>query len=123
MRTTKKIITTLLAAGVVSTAAIGSAFADFPRQSYGDLSGNEPVSIEQMRIANQKALNSAGGSSVRVNNASASADFPRQAYGDLNGNNRIPVREISKTKNNSNVLILPFLGDWNGTSKAGFPHQ
>jgi hypothetical protein len=64
MRTSKKIITTLLAAGIVSTAAIGSALADFPRQAYGDLNGNEPLSIEQMRIANQKALKSAGG--VRV---------------------------------------------------------
>ena len=122
MRTTKKIITTLLAAGIVSTAAIGSALADFPRQSFGDLSGDEPVSIEQMRIANQKALQSSGRSAVRVNSA-VLADFPDQAYGDLNGENPVPVREQSKSTQSKNLLILPFIGDWNGTSKTGFPHQ
>lgn len=123
MRTTRKIIATLLTAGVVSSAAIGSAFADFPRQSYGDLSGDEPLSVRQMHFANERALRAVRGNRVQIVNPSATADFPRQAHGDLNGEERVPVRELTNARQGGNVLILPFLGDWNGTAKSGFPHH
>jgi len=118
----QKIIPTLLAAGIVSTAAIGTAFADFPRQTFGDLSGNEPVSVRQLQIANDRALGSAP-STVGVRNPATTADFADQAYGDLSGDVPVSVRGQAKVVNSDNLLILPFLGDWNGTSKKGFPRQ
>jgi|GEM_PF-2068519 len=123
MHTTRKIITALLAAGIVSSATIGSALADFPRQAYGDLSGNEPVSVRQLQIDNQRALDASGAVKKGPSGNSAVADFPRQAYGDLNGNQPVPVRALRANKTSANVPILPFLGDWNGTAKPGFPHQ
>lgn len=123
MNTTRKIITTFLTAGVLSGAAIGTALADFPRQAYGDLSGNEPVSVRQLQISNQKALGAVHGRTVRTSNPAATADFPDQAYGDLSGDVPVPVRELTSARPGKNLLILPFIGDWNGTAKKGFPHQ
>lgn len=119
MTISRKIISTLLAAGVVSVAAVGTASADFPRQSYGDLSGNEPVSVRQLQIANEKALRSVRGRTVRIGNPASVADFADQAYGDLNGDVPVPVRGQTRVGATPDLLILPSLGDWNGTSAAG----
>ncbi|WP_298816869.1 hypothetical protein [uncultured Roseibium sp.] len=124
MRTIKKTLSTVVAATFVSGALIGGAFAQFPDQSVGDLNGNNPVSIQQMRIANEKALRSSGKLSTKsfVNRA-AVADFPDQTVGDSNGNTPVPVRAQATRKTDSNLLILPFIGDWNGSGKEGFPRQ
>ncbi|QFT29277.1 hypothetical protein K1718_02640 [Roseibium porphyridii] len=124
MRTSKKILSTVVAATFVSGALIGGAFAQFPDQTVGDLNGNNPVSIQQMQIANAKALRDAGKLNTKsyVNRA-AVADFPDQTVGDSNGNTPVPVRVQATRASDSNLTILPFIGDWNGTAKKGFPHQ
>jgi len=111
MRTTKKIITTFLAAGIVSTAAIGSALADFKGQGYGDLNGDEPVSIHVQRIQNAKALQS----SVKVN---AAQNF---GTGDLNGDDPISIQQQRvqnrKALNSTpvvNASVNDRFGDLNG---------
>lgn len=119
MQTSRKILTSLLAAGIVSTAAIGTALADFPRQTFGDLSGNEPVSVRQLQADNARALNSARGQTVRESGPAAIADYADQAYGDLNGDVPISVRGQTRSHTSADLLILPSLGDWNGTSAAG----
>jgi len=119
MQSTRKILTSLLTAGIVSSAAIGTAMADFPRQTFGDLSGNEPVSVRQLQAANAKALQAGRGHTVRANSAAATADFADQAYGDLNGDVPVPVRGQARSRVSADLLILPSLGDWNGTSAAG----
>ncbi|MET1416677.1 hypothetical protein ABVF61_30710 [Roseibium sp. HPY-6] len=124
MRTIKKTLSTVVATTFVSGALIGGAFADFPDQTYGDSNGNNPVSIQQMQIGNAKALRSSGklSKSTSVSHA-ALADFPDQTVGDANGNTPVAVRVQAIRANDSNLLILPFKGDWNGTSKQGFPRQ
>jgi len=119
MTTARKTIATLLSAGVLSVAAAGTALADFPRQTFGDLSGNEPVSVHQLRAANAKALKAVRGQGATAGNPVTAADFADQAYGDLNGDVPVSVRGQARVRPASNLLILPSLGDWNGTSAAG----
>ncbi|MET1416697.1 hypothetical protein ABVF61_30815 [Roseibium sp. HPY-6] len=125
MRSIKKIASSALTATFVSGALIGNAFAEFPDQTFGDGNGNQPVSIQQMKIANAKALRAAGRLSVSKNtvNHSAFADFPDQTVGDLNGANPVPVRKVFADTEQPNVPISQFEGDWNGTSRVGFPRQ
>lgn len=119
MTTTRKTIRTLLAAGVVTGAAIGTALADFPRQSFGDLSGDEPVSVRQQQADNARALIAARGLSIRTDAPVTNADYADQAYGDLNGDVPVPVRRLTNVRATPDLLILPSQGDWNGTSTAG----
>lgn len=132
MKTTRTFLSSLLAAVFVSGALVGNAFADDPDDTVGDLNGDKPLSIRQMQIANEKALRAVRGNRLHIvkpdSNAkrAAYADFPDQSVGDLNGNTPVPVRRQAADNaaaGSKNLLILPFIGDWNGTSKKGFPHQ
>ncbi|CTQ55971.1 hypothetical protein LP7551_04527 [Roseibium album] len=132
MTTNKKLLSSLIAAVFVSGAFVGNAFALDPDDSVGDLTGDKPLSIRQMKIANEKALRAARNGRLLTlkpqseASRAAYADFPDQSVGDLNGNNPVPVRQ--QVRDNSiadrqDLLILQFQGDWNGTAKKGFPHQ
>ncbi|MEM9630422.1 MAG: hypothetical protein AAGA50_03795 [Pseudomonadota bacterium] len=130
MRTTRKILSPLIAAAFVSGAFIGTAYAIDNATQFGDLSGNEPLSVQTMRAQNERALRSSQKRSVNAYSAGntnrAYADFPDQAFGDLSGNNPVPIRRQSvenRASGSDSLLILQFQGDWNGTAKEGFPHR
>lgn len=132
MKLYKSTLSSMLAAVFMSASFAGVSFADDPDDTVGDLNGNKPLSIRQMNIANAKALRAARTYRVPDTNResaatrAAYADFPDQTVGDLNGNNPVPVRRQAADNTaagQKNLLILPFIGDWNGTSKKGFPHQ
>jgi len=116
MRTNKKFLSSLLAAAFVSTATIGSAFAYDPDDTVGDLTGDKPLSIRQMQIANEKALRDARDNRLLI----------LKVQGSYNGEETLTASQqaaFNSAKSGDSLPILPFIGDWNGTSKAGFPHQ
>jgi len=123
MHISRKIITALIAAGLASGAAAGTAFADFPDQAYGDLNGSEPISVRQQQIANKRILGSVGSAIALPQHTAVVADFPDQAYGDLNGSEPVSVRALSGVRPVTTAPKLNFLGDWNGTAKTGFPRR
>jgi hypothetical protein len=132
MTTNKKLLSSLIAAVFVSGAFVGNAFALDPDDSAGDLTGDRPLSIRQMKIANEKALQAARNNRLLIlkpqseASRAAFADFPDQTVGDLNGNTPVPVRQLARDNaiaGQKDLPILQFQGDWNGTSKKGFPHQ
>ncbi len=113
MRTTKKILSTVLATAFVSGALAGSAFARDPDETVGDLNGDRPMTIRQQRVANEKALRDAR--TLRI----------IEGKWDLTNQYRIPFEQEKGRNANATQPgpLLPFKGDWNGTAKAGFPHQ
>lgn len=118
MRTSRKIISSVIAAAFVSGAAVTGAFANDPDDSVGDLTGDKPLSIRQQQIANAKALEDARGNRLLI--------LPVE--GSYNGEERFTARQQAASNakiaaQRSSLSILEFQGDWNGTAKAGFPHQ
>ncbi|MEE4011282.1 hypothetical protein V1T76_04425 [Roseibium sp. FZY0029] len=126
MNTTKKILSSLCAATLLSTALIGHAFAD-PDDTRYSLTGNKALTVRQSQIVNERALRAARTLPTQTQekiNHSTTADYPDQAFGDANGDTPISVRRAKADKTAPNGLpILPFLSDWNGQAAAGFPHK
>ncbi|MBO6894074.1 MAG: hypothetical protein JJ866_19190 [Roseibium sp.] len=118
MRTTRKIVSSVIAATFVSAAAATSAFAFDPDDTVGDLNGDKPVSVRQQQIANAKALEDARGNRLLI--------LPVQ--GSYNGEERFTARQQAASNakiasRQGTLPILEFIGDWNGTSKPGFARQ
>lgn len=93
MNTTKKILSSLFAATVLSVAFVGNAFAD-PDDNRYSLTGSKALTARQIQIANERALRAAKSLPVQTQGKidhSATADYPKQAFGDANGDNPIPV--------------------------------
>jgi hypothetical protein len=118
MRTSKKILSSVIAAAFVSGAAVGGAFAFDRDDTVGDLTGDKPLSIRQQKIANAKALQDAKNNRLLI----------LQVEGSFNGEERLTASQQAASNAkiasaSGSLPILEFKGDWNGTSKAGFPHQ
>ncbi|AQQ05716.1 hypothetical protein B0E33_20870 [Roseibium algicola] len=120
MRTSKKILSTLLTAAFVSGALAGNAFAIDPDDTRGDLNGDKPVSVRIQQTVNAKALAEARSGNLLI--------LP--VVGSYNGEERLTVAQqqvagarAQGARAKKPLHILPFQGDWNGTAKAGFPHK
>ncbi len=105
MRNNTTILSTLIAAAFVSGAFVSNAVAENPNQAVGDLNGNVPVSVERMKIQNEKALRAARNvrriEPLGYDALATSADFPDQAFGDLSGDVPVPVRTLAKDRDNT----------------------
>ncbi|TYC64792.1 hypothetical protein FMN63_20250 [Stappia sp. BW2] len=120
MRTSRKVLSTLLTAVFVSGALASNAFAFDPDDTRGDLNGDKPVSVRQQQTINAKALAEARSGKLLI--------LP--VVGTSNGEERLTVAQqqvadarTHGAKAKKQLNILPFQGDWNGTAKVGFPHQ
>ncbi|MEM9634428.1 MAG: hypothetical protein AAGA50_24075 [Pseudomonadota bacterium] len=116
MRTNKKFVSSLLAAAFISTAAAGSALAFDGGEAYGDATGDQPLTIRQMQIANEKALRDARNNRLLILDVQGSYNGEERLTADQQAAFNVASAKGSKP-------ILPFIGDWNGTAKAGFPHK
>ncbi len=114
MRKIKNTLPTLAAATFISAATIGGAFAFDPDYRVGDASGDRPVAVQQQRVQNARALES------------ARTVTTVEARGQANTQYRLQAQFLNAKPGSTNktpLPILPFIGDWNGTAKPGFPHQ
>lgn len=94
MRTSKKIISSVIAAVFVSGAFVGTASAIDFGGLYGDSNGSEPVffTSNQQNINNSQLSRSTN--RAKQSDARIFADYADQAYGDLNGNQPVSVRRL-----------------------------
>ncbi|MCX2725678.1 hypothetical protein [Roseibium salinum] len=120
MHTSKKLLSILATAAVLSGASVATAQADNLFDRYGDATGNRPLSIYQQQEFNAKALRDAAGNRLLI----------LQHVGTLNGEEPLSqdlqkesIAKIHAAGTSNARHAMPFQGDWNGTAKAGFPHR
>lgn len=116
MRMTKKFLSTLMTAALVSGTFAGTALAVDPDEFRGDRNGEKPLSVRQQQPANAKALADARSGNLLI--------LP--ALGSHNGEYRATIGELaaSRTAYSGTVTNAPRIapagpGDYNGTAKIG----